>query len=227
MSIKLLFLDMEGTIFAKQQIQLRPEEPYHHHSLWSRLMHELGPAALEDDAKTILKWDAGEYQSYLDWCDESLRNLQKHGLTRGLFEKTLDSIPYNRGVKEIFGILHERGVKTAIVSGGFIEQARRAQKDLKITHAYAAADLLWDNDGTLVHWNIFPSDYEGKVDFMRLLMREYGLCQKECGFVGDGKNDVPIAQEVGRSFAYQAHPELRDVATHEIEELTEILQWIS
>jgi len=63
MAIKLLFTDMEGTIFAKQSIQLRPGEPFHHHSLWSRLMHELGPEALEEDAATVDKWDAGEYQS--------------------------------------------------------------------------------------------------------------------------------------------------------------------
>jgi phosphoserine phosphatase len=88
-------------------------------------------------------------------------------------------------------------------------------------------DLFWDDDGVLVHWNIFPSDYEGKVDFVRLLMREYGVRREECGFVGDGKNDVPIAREVGTSFAYQAQPELRDVATHEVDELTEILRWIT
>jgi phosphoserine phosphatase len=224
--MKLLFLDMEGTIFAKQQIQLSPEESTHHHSLWSRLSHELGPAALEDEAASIRKWEAGEYQGYMEWCDESLRNLQRHGLKRSFFERILESIPYNPGVEETFGVLHKRSLKTAIVSGGFIEQARRAQQDLKITHAYAAADLFWDADGAPVHWNIFPSDYEGKVDFVRLLMREYGMRQEECGFVGDGKNDVWIAKEVGTSFAYRAVRELRDVATYQVDEFNEILQWI-
>jgi hypothetical protein len=93
MSIQLLFLDMEGTIFAKQQVQLRPGEPSHHHSLWSRLMAELGPRALEDDAKTILKWEAGAYKSYLEWRDESVRIFQKHGLTKALFQQTIESMP--------------------------------------------------------------------------------------------------------------------------------------
>ncbi|RLC12606.1 MAG: hypothetical protein DRI57_17525 [Deltaproteobacteria bacterium] len=226
MGIQLLFVDMEGTIFTKQQIRLRPDESHHHHSLWSRLMHELGPAALADDAKTILKWDTGEYRSYLGWTDESLGILQKHGLTKVIFEKTLDSISYNPGVRETFKSLHQQGIKTAIVSGGFIEQTRRVQQDLKITHAYAAADLFWDPDGRLEHWNIFPSDYEGKVEFMRLIMKEYQLSRQDCAFIGDGKNDVFIAREVGTSFAYQAHPDLRAVATHPVEEFSEILQWI-
>ncbi|MCI5134021.1 MAG: HAD family hydrolase [Candidatus Electrothrix sp. AW2] len=226
MGIQLLFFDMEGTIFTKQQVKLRPDELHHdHHSLWSRLMYELGPSALADNEKTVLKWEAGGYRSYLDWIDECLDIFKKHGLTKHIFDKALDSIPYNPGVSETFQSLHQQGIKTAIVSGGFIEQARRAQQDLKITHAYAAADLFWDQDKILKHWNIFPSDFEGKVEFMRLLMKEYQLSRQDCAFIGDGKNDVFIAQEVGKSFAYQAHPDLRAVATYPIEEFSKILQW--
>lgn len=226
MSIKLFFLDMEGTIYAKQHIQLRFAESHYHHSLWARLMYELGPKALEDDASTIQKWDAGEYRSYIDWCDASLRILQKHGLTRDRFEQILVTIPYNQGVKETIHTLHQCGIRTAIISGGFMAQARQAQMDMKITHAHAAADLFWDAEGRLVHWNIFPSDYEGKIDFVHLLRREYALSREECGFVGDGKNDVSIAQEVGTSFAYQAQPELRTAASYVIDEFSEILRYI-
>jgi phosphoserine phosphatase len=226
MGIKILFTDMEGTLFEKQQVRLRHGDPSYHHSLWSRLMYELGAEALKDDAETIAKWEAGRYRSYLEWVDESVVILQKHSLSHELFEKTLSSILYNPGVKDTFETLHDRGIKTAIITGGFLEQARRAQQDLRITHAYAAVDLYWNRDGTIAHWNMFPSDYEGKVDFVRLIMREYGLSREECGFVGDGKNDIFIAREVGLSFAYQAHPELRSVASHELEEFSQILDWI-
>ena len=222
----MLFADMEGTLFEKQQVNLRHQESSYHHSLWSRLMYELGEEALKEDAETIAKWEGGLYPSYLDWVDESVVILQKYGLTQELFEETLSSVQYNGGVRETFERLHGRGIKTAIVSGGFLEQARRAQQDLRITHAYAAVDLFWNLEGTIDHWNMFPSDYEGKVDFVRLIMREYGLGPEECGFVGDGKNDVRVASEVGMSFAYQAHPELQKVASHEIEEFSQILEWI-
>ena len=226
MHIKMLFTDMEGTLFEKQQVRLRHQESSYHHSLWSRLMYELGEEALKEDARTIVKWEGGQYRSYLEWVDESVVILQKHGLSQDLFERTLSSIRYNPGVRDTIEILHGRGIKTAIVTGGFLEQARRAQQDLRITHAYAAVDLFWNPDGSIDHWNMFPSDYEGKVDFVRLIMREYGLKREECGFVGDGKNDAFIAGEVGTSFAYQAHPELRTVASHEIEEFSQILNWI-
>jgi phosphoserine phosphatase len=227
MSIQLFFLDMEGTLYAKQHIQHRAGEPHYHHSLWARLMYELGPGALAEDAQTILKWEAGLYTSYIAWCDESVRILQKHGLTRQRFEDIVTTIAYNPGVKETIQALHQRHIKTAIISGGFMTQARQAQMELKITHAYAAIDLLWETSGQLVHWNILPSDYAGKVDFVKLLRREYGLSRDACGFVGDGKNDVLIAQEVGTSFAYQAHPELRVAASHAIEDFAEILRYLS
>jgi phosphoserine phosphatase len=226
MKIKLLFFDMEGTIFTKQHIPLQYANSDHQQSLWARLMFELGAEAQGESLKTIVKWDAGIYSSYVGWCDESVRILQKYNLTRDLFEKTLNSIGYNPGVKETFGILHKQGIKTALISGGFIEQAWQAQQDLKITHAFAATELFWDDNGFLMDWKNLPSDYEGKVDFMRLLMCEYGLHQDECGFIGDGKNDISIAQKVGLSFAYQAHPELQEVVTYQISNLTKILEYI-
>jgi phosphoserine phosphatase len=221
---RLFFLDLEGTIFSRQRIKLCTGDEREHHSLWSRIAHELGPEALDADSKTVEKWETNRYKSYMDWCNESLRIHQRHGMTRELFERIQESVPYNAEVPETVAAVHNRGIKTAIVSGGFLAQARRAQQQLEITHAYAAVDLFWSSDGRLVHWNILPSDYEGKVDFVRLLIREYAFTKEECAFIGDGKNDTHIAKEVGISFAYRAHPDLQKVATHTINDFSEILR---
>jgi phosphoserine phosphatase len=223
---RLLFLDLEGTIFSKQRIKLRTGDAQEHHSLWSRIAHELGPEALAADAETVEKWEAGGYKSYMDWCNESLRIHQRHGMTRELFERIQTSISYNAEVPETLAAIHARGIKTAIVAGGFLAQARRAQQELEITHAYAAVDLFWNHEGRLVHWNILPSDYEGKVDFVQLLIREYALTRAECAFIGDGKNDTHIAEEVGTSFAYRAHPDLEKAATYTITDFSEILRYL-
>jgi phosphoserine phosphatase len=63
---------------------------------------------------------------------------------------------------------------------------------------------------------MIPCDYEGKVDFMRLLMREYGLKPEDCAFVCEGENDIPLAKEVGLSIAFNGAPALQSVATHSI-----------
>lgn len=226
MGIKLFFLDMEGTIFAKQYVPL-PGDPLHHHSLWSRLMYECGPAALVEDAKTMRKWERGEYGSYLDWAADSVAILRRHGLTRDQFQAVIDSIDYNQGVVETIHELHRRAIRTAIVSGGFFGQARRAQVELGIPHCYAAVDLYWSEQGEIVHCNILPSDYRGKVDFVRLMLRECGCLSHECAFVGDGQNDVLIAREVGLSFACDAHPDLQREATHTIVNFSELLGYLA
>ena len=66
------------------------------------------------------------------------------------------------------------------------------------------------------HWNLLPSDYEGKLDFMKLIMKEHGLKADECAFVGDGKNDIPLAQAVGISIAFNGPEELQNVCTHAV-----------
>jgi phosphoserine phosphatase len=225
MPIQLLFLDMEGTLLAAQDVVVGPDHA-HHTSLWTRIFSELGPAAQSDNIAMIEKWDGGGYRSYMDWVDDSMVAMRRHGLTQHQFEVLVDETPYNPGVRETLSEVHARGIRTAIVSGGFIAQARRAQTDLRIHHAYAATDLFWGSEGELVHWNIFPSDFEGKIDFVQLLMREYRLEPHECAFIGDGANDVPIAMAIGKSIAYNGHPSLRGVADHAVSDFELLLELI-
>jgi phosphoserine phosphatase len=222
MPIQLLFLDMEGTLLAAQAVVVGPDHA-HHTSLWTRIFSELGSGAQRDNVAMIERWDGGGYRSYMDWVDDSLVAMRRHGLTQRHFEALADETPYNPGVRETLEQIHARGIRTAIVSGGFIAQARRAQIDLRIHHAYAATDLFWDSEGKLIHWNIYPSDFEGKIDFVRLMMREYHLEPEECAFIGDGANDVPIASSIGTSVAYNGHPALRAVAAHSISDFEQLL----
>lgn len=223
MAIKLFFFDMEGTLVHGANVN---RINGYGNSLWARLTEALGPQAIIDDDEGIRKWDAGEFQNYMEWCDFCLRNLQKHGLTRQQFMHLVKESTIAPGAVETLAAIHAKGIKTAIVSGGFMAQAGRAQRALRINHAYAATKLFWTAEGTIEHWNLLPSDNEGKVDFVELMRREYGLTKEECAFVGDGKNDVHIAKHVGLSFAYNAHPDLQKVATRTITQLTEILQHI-
>lgn len=222
MATKLLFLDMEGTLLVAQEVVVGPDHA-HHTSLWTRIFSELGPAAQVDNVAMIEKWDGGGYRSYMDWVDDSLLAMRRHGLTRDQFDALIAETSYNPEVRDTLRQVHDRGIRTAIVSGGFIAQTRRVQTDLRIHHAYASTDLFWDSMGALIHWNIYPSDFEGKIDFVRLMMREYRLDRDECAFIGDGANDVPIATAVGTSIAYNGHPALREAAKHTISDFANLL----
>ena len=213
MSLKFAFFDMEGTLFRKAVAE---ETGNIAPSAWQLLAENLGGEALAEEKQTRVKWNRGEYSGYVEWCDETLRIYQKHGLTRDLFGRVISTIDYHPGVHVTFEELRKRKIRTALISGGFKAQANRAQVDLKIDHAFTACEVFWNGSGLLEHWNLLPCDYEGKRDFMELIMKEHGLSADECAFVGDGRNDIPFAGAVGLSIAFNGARELQQASTHAV-----------
>ena len=110
-----------------------------------------------------------------------------------------------------------------LISGGFRELAARAQKDLSILHAFAACEYLFDENGSLKSYNLLPCDFEGKIEFITLMLDEYGLSHADWLFVGDGANDVVVAKQAQVSIGYRPHPELRKVVTYSIEDFRDLL----
>jgi phosphoserine phosphatase len=150
---------------------------------------------------------------------DTIRIHQRYGLTRKLFEEVIASVEEMPGTRGAVKTFRERRAVTAIISGAFKALADRAQQSLKVDHALAGCDYFFDPEtGLLDHWNLLPSDYEGKVDFMRLIMKEYQARKEECAFIGDGQNDIPMAKEVGLSIAFNAQPELKQVCTYVIDQ---------
>jgi homotetrameric cytidine deaminase len=133
----------------------------------------------------------------------------------------MDSVHETPGVREAVASFHTHGAITAIISGAFKELADRMQRVLKVHHSLSGCEYFFDPaTGLLEHWNLMPSDYEGKVDFMKLIMKEYQIRPSQCAFIGDGMNDVCLAQEVGISIAFNAQPELREICTYIIDQPT-------
>lgn len=227
MAINLIFFDMEGTIFRKVS-RGGSQLP----SVWTGIAEALGKQAQKDEGETLKKWDLGKYAGYVEWCEESIKVHIKHGITRELFERVIASYDYFPGVRETFAELKKRKIRTTVISGGFKAMADKAQRELKIDHAFCACEYFWADNGMLLHWNILPCDYEGKVDFMKLIMKEHGLKPEQCAFVGDGKNDIHLAKAVGLSIAFNAADELQQASTFSIcqkegkEDFREILNFL-
>lgn len=229
MKIKLIFTDMEGTLFKKIYKNSKGNTAP---SAWTLIAEYLGKEALKEENKTKDKWNNGEFAGYVEWMENTIKIHKKYGLNKIFFDNVISKIQYYPGVKETFKEFKKAGLRMALISGGFKAQADRAQKDLKIDHAFSACEYFWDEKGNLIHWNLLPSDYEGKLDFMNLIMKEHGLKKEECAFIGDGKNDIPFAKAVGLSIAFNAAPELQKVSTHSInqpegkEDFREVLKYI-
>jgi phosphoserine phosphatase len=213
--MKLLVLDIEGTLF---QTRVRLPGTTIDSTIWQGLALGLGQEAVDAEVATHVRWRNGQYRSYLEWVRDTIRIHQQCGLTETLFHDLIRAAEYNPGVVETLLAVNRAEFEPVLISGGFRELAARAQVDLHVRHAFAACEYFFDSRGALIGYNLLPCDFEGKIDFIRLMLAEYRLSERDWLFVGDGENDVPIARLAPVSVAYAAHPALRKVATHAIED---------
>src|ERR1700735_189014 len=192
---KIIFMDLEGTLLKKAyHLDNGRVAP----SAWTLLAESLGEQALEEEEITKDKWNRGEYSGYVEWMEDTIKLHQKYGLNQITFEQVMNSVDFMPGLENTFDQFSKWGSRTAIISGGFKHLCDRVQTKFKITHALCGCEYFFDKDtGYVEHWNLLPADYEGKVDFMRLIMKEHKVDCGQCVFIGDGKNDVAMAKPGG------------------------------
>jgi phosphoserine phosphatase len=213
--VKLLVLDIEGTLF---QTDIRLPGTSIDSTIWQAIAGALGPDAVREEVETHRRWEKKGYRSYLDWMKDTISIHCRYGLSRELFERLISSAKYNPGVAETLLALDRTEYEPVLISGGFRELAARAQRHFNIHHAFAACEYFFGEKGTLQSYNLLPCDFEGKIDFIKLMLQEYGLTSEDWVFVGDGVNDVPVARAAPVSIGYRPHPELKRIVTYAIDE---------
>jgi phosphoserine phosphatase len=221
---KLLVFDVEGTLF---QTEIRLPGTTIESTIWQGIAHALGEEAVREEVATHKEWEAGRYPSYLDWMKATIMIHKRHGLTGRIFRDLIGGAKYNPGVADAFSLINRSVFEIILVSGGFRELATRAQRDLDIPHAFAACEYLFSDNDRLDGYNLLPVDFEGKLDFVRLMLREYRLTDHDWVFVGDGANDVPVAKGAPISVGYRPHGRLREVTTYNIESFDELQNLLS
>ena len=147
---------------------------------------------------------------------ESLR--RRVALLKGLPESALQQVydqrlQLNPGAEIMLQKLKELGIKTLLVSGGFIFFTERLKAHLGLD--YALANTLEISNGTLtgkVLGNII--DAQGKADILVRIRNELQLQPQQVIAIGDGANDLKMMAEAGVSIAYHAKPIVRTQASY-------------
>jgi phosphoserine phosphatase len=208
---RIVFFDMEGTLLQKE---LHLNDGTVAPSAWTVVAARLGEQCLAAENATKIRWRANEYSGYLEWMRKTIEIHQQFGLTERLFMEVVNSVPFTPNTEAALERIHSHDAVTTVVTGGFKALADRVQRRLRIHHSFAACEYFFHPEtGLIDHFNLLPADKAGKVDFMNLTCREYGIDPSECAFVGDGMNDVHLAQAVGFSIGFNAQTELRSVAS--------------
>lgn len=223
--MKLIVFDVEGTLF---KATMKIDGTDYPSTMWQPIAYELGEAAMLEERKTHQKWDNLEYSNYLDWVKATIDIHRKYSLKKETFDGLIRRAEYNTGVEEFFDALNRREWIPVLISGGFQNLIRRAQNELDIEYGFGACEYYFDDYGYLEHYNIQPSDFDGKIQFIDTLISTFKLNKKtDWVFIGDGKNDVPIAKQAPLAFGINPHEKLKSVdGLVEINSFMDILPYL-
>ncbi len=147
--------------------------------------------------------------------ETSLR--QRVSLLKGLDVKVLeqvyqDRLQLNPGAKTLLKGLKERGIKTALVSGGFTFFTERLKKELGLD--YTMANVLEEQDGLLTGKVVGEiCGAQAKADFLLEHCQKLSISPSQVIAMGDGANDLLMMHEAGLSVAYHAKPKVQTQAS--------------
>ncbi len=147
---------------------------------------------------------------------ESLR--RRVALLAGLEESVLqrvydERLQLNPGAEMLLATLKQHGIKTLLVSGGFVFFTKRLRDRLGLDFAHANeleivnGKLTGEVSGKIM-------DAQGKADWLNRIRVELELKPEQVIAMGDGANDLKMMAQAGVSIAYHAKPVVRAEASY-------------
>lgn len=146
--------------------------------------------------------------------ETSLR--QRVSLLKGLEVSALDRVyeerlRLNPGAEVMLKGLRQKGIKTALVSGGFTFFTERLKKRLDLD--FTMANLLGERNGLLTGEVVGDiCGAKAKADFLLAHCDLLNISPTHVVAMGDGANDLLMMNEAGLSIAYHAKPTVQEKA---------------
>jgi phosphoserine phosphatase len=135
------------------------------------------------------------------------------GLDSSVLQRVYDErLKPNPGAETMLACLHQRGIKTALVSGGFTFFTSRLQQRLNLDYSRAnvlemgAERLSGRVVGAIV-------GAEAKAEFLAELCEQLHIGHAQTLAMGDGANDLKMMRRAGLSIAYHAKPKVQAQAS--------------
>lgn len=182
MEIRLVVFDVDGTLTQ-------------HSSIWWRL-HELFDTT-EAGRVYFDQYFAGEID-YQQWSDLDAALWTGKPLSAVL--KAVNDTKLVSGAREVIQALKDRGIKTAILSGGLDIMAESIAKRVGID--FVLTNRLLHSDGKLTGSVENIVGWADKADHIHIILEYFDVSLDETAFVGDGRNDLSVFSIVGLSIAF-------------------------
>ncbi|KAI0476111.1 phosphoserine phosphatase [Xylariaceae sp. FL0804] len=132
------------------------------------------------------------------------------GLPATVFEQLRPTLEVTAGVRPLLRALKRLGVRTAVLSGGFLPLTSWLASELGIDHAHANEVVVDDATGRLtgeVRGRIVGK--ERKQELLLEIARAEGAAPEQVVAVGDGANDLLMLGAAGLGVAWNAKPRVQ------------------
>jgi len=147
---------------------------------------------------------------------ESLRRrvAMLEGLQEGALQQVYDErLQLGTGAEIMLSRLKELGIKTLLVSGGFVFFTERLKASLGLDFAHA--NTLEIINGKLTGKLLGDiMDAQGKADWLVRTRDELAMNGKQVIAIGDGANDLKMMSQASLSIAYHAKAVVRSQASY-------------
>lgn len=146
--------------------------------------------------------------------ETSLR--QRVSLLKGLDVSALERVynerlQLNPGAELMMKALKNKGIKVALVSGGFTFFTERLKQRLGLD--FTMANVLAEEDGKLTGEVVGDiCGAQSKADFLLAHCEKLNITPSQVVSMGDGANDLLMMKEAGLSIAYHAKPTVQQQA---------------
>ena len=161
---------------------------------------------------------AAAMRGELDFAESLERRV---ALLAGLGEDALERVYTERlaltpGAESMLAAMHDRGIRTLLVSGGFTYFTDRLRERLGLDYARGTALEIEGGKitGRLVGEIV---DAAQKARAMREVRDALGLAKGRVLAIGDGANDLALMAEAGFSIAFHAKPAVKARATYALD----------
>ncbi|KAG9230938.1 phosphoserine phosphatase [Amylocarpus encephaloides] len=185
---RLVVFDMDSTLIQEEVIDL--------------IAASIG---VEDRVSAITARAMNGELDFSESFQERVRLLK--GVDAGIFTKLRDVITPTSGVRELIKALRRMGIKTAVLSGGFIPLTQWLATSLGIDYAFANSLASDPTSNTLTGEVIGDIvNAERKRDLLIEIAAKENVPREQVLAVGDGANDLLMMKAAGLGVAWNAKP---------------------
>lgn len=177
---KVVVFDFDGTLTRVKD----------NRSSWELIWLYLGYSL--NDCGSLYRQFMNKEFDHQEWCDITARKFSQRDFKSSDMSKIAQNVTLIDGTVETLNFLKEKGIKLYICSGAMDDLITTifGGEERKLFDEIVCNKFSYDRGGCLKAIQGTQYDFEGKADFIKMVIEKNKIAPEECIFIGNSDNDV-------------------------------------